>query len=333
MMEEESLLANLIQSSGLWTLAGIIIGFILAEGGRYIRYRWRIRRLKRMIKEELRSILYQIQQKEDIVRQIISKLKIKEILHGESVGIINIGYRHYAAEIYEHLGVLERNCLHNIHERLDVADKMLRCFKSDILNLIKDKVLDKPYEAYEKHFSDILESYGLVKKLINSYLNGDPIDVCYLRDKIPPIVDATGIIKGGTMNNRETRNDVDAEEKQKAFYSCALSAWLSTRMERDKSILALSSGAIGLLITLLINFGTKGIWQNISYLGAFASFLACIIISLLVFNRNATYLERVIKEGAKRDKCLRVFDRIIFDAFISGVIFAIFIAIISCSGV
>ena len=119
MTEEKSLLMELLKTSGLWTLACIILGFILAEGGGYIRYRWRIHRLRKLIKEELKSILYQIQQKEDIVRQIIDKLKKKEILPGESVGIINIGYRHYAAEIYEHLSVLERNCLHNIHERLN----------------------------------------------------------------------------------------------------------------------------------------------------------------------------------------------------------------------
>jgi tRNA A37 threonylcarbamoyltransferase TsaD len=47
--------------------------------------------------------------------------------------------------------------------------------------------------------------------------------------------------------------DEDSHESQKklAFYTAAVEAWVATRMEKDKTLLALAAGGIGLLATLL----------------------------------------------------------------------------------
>ena len=43
----------------------------------------------------------------------------------------------------------------------------------------------------------------------------------------------------------------ELEGKNIAFYSTLLSAWIQTKMERDKTLVTLSAAAIGLLVTIL----------------------------------------------------------------------------------
>ena len=169
--------SELLKSPPFWTIVGVLTGFLLGEGSRYIRYRLRISRLKKLIKDELRSILFQISQKKDIVQQIIAKLKSHAILSGVSVAIINTGYRQHIAELYEHLTVLQRNSLPVIHERLEVADRVLDSLEHDLPSALREKIINDPFKAYQGRMEDIFESYGAVEDLIRKYLNGKPIDV------------------------------------------------------------------------------------------------------------------------------------------------------------
>ena len=175
--------SELLKSPCLWSLIGVLLGFLLGEGNSYIRYRSRIWKLKRIIKEELRSILAEITQKKDIVNQIIAALEKKRVLPGLSVGIINTAYKQHIGELYEHLSLLERNCLHVIHGHLDTNDKVLSSFERDFKSAIQTGVIDKPFEFYKGHFKDILETYNTVEILIKTYLAGNPIDVFYIKNK------------------------------------------------------------------------------------------------------------------------------------------------------
>lgn len=164
-------------------ILGVILGFLLGEGSRYLRYWLRIRRLKRIVKEELRSILFQIPLKRDVVNQIITKLENQRILSGVSVGIINTGYKQHITELYEHLSFLQRNCLHVIHEHLNLADKTLFSFEHEIISAIREKIIKNPFETYKGRFQDILKSFDVVEGLIKGYLNGKPTDVFYIENK------------------------------------------------------------------------------------------------------------------------------------------------------
>lgn len=174
--------SELIKSVGFWSVVGIIIGFMLGEGSRWIRYKLRVRKLKQMIKDELKSILAQIPQKREIVNLIIQRLKQGRFLSGLSVRAINIGYKQHIAELYEHLSFHQRNCLHVIHERLDIADKVLFSFEHDFASALKEKIIARPFDAYRGHFEEILESYKVATKLIKGYLAGNPEDVFYIDD-------------------------------------------------------------------------------------------------------------------------------------------------------
>ena len=150
---------------------------MLGEGAGYIRYRIRICRLKKIIREELKAIQYQIKQKKDIVSQTIEHLKQQKILPTLSVPIVATGYRQHIGELYEHLSEIERNCLHIIYERLNVADVVLDSFESNFLTAVDKQVLADPYQAYLDRFTEINDSYAVVQELIRSYLKHKPIDV------------------------------------------------------------------------------------------------------------------------------------------------------------
>ncbi len=124
------------------------------------------------------------------------------------------------------------------------------------------------------------------------------------------------------------RNSI-IHEKKVQYYGALVQAWLNTKLERDKSILALSTGAIGLLITLLTTVGVSSNVSIILYFLAICCFLVCIIAVLLIFNRNAEHLKQVAKNEAESDPKLKKLDKISFRSFIFGIILSCVIGVSS----
>jgi hypothetical protein len=160
-----------------WALVGVAAGFCLGEGSRYLRYRWEISHNKRLVREELRSVLSQLPQKVEILHQAIAKLRQKQFLPTLSVHLITTGYSSVLSQLYAHLSLIERNCLHIIYERLRVSDKVMDEFENDFLRAVKEKVVDDPWTAFIGRLEDLLHSLSIVEKLAKSYLAGKPIDV------------------------------------------------------------------------------------------------------------------------------------------------------------
>ena len=46
-----------------------------------------------------------------------------------------------------------------------------------------------------------------------------------------------------------------SNDKQTAYFAALVEAWLQTRMEKDKSLLMLAAGGVGVLVTLLTTTG------------------------------------------------------------------------------
>jgi hypothetical protein len=84
--------ARLLQSSEMWALVGVVLGFILGEGSRYARYRLGLVRKRCLLRAEPSSIREQIEQKTDIVRQIRAALSQRRLLPGVSVPILSVAY-------------------------------------------------------------------------------------------------------------------------------------------------------------------------------------------------------------------------------------------------
>ncbi|MBF0269952.1 MAG: hypothetical protein HQL44_15310 [Alphaproteobacteria bacterium] len=89
-------------------------------------------------------------------------------------------------------------------------------------------------------------------------------------------------------------------EKNVAYYETFLSAWVDSRMEKDKQILTLSALAIGLLVTF--KDGLNDVVSFCVWLGASSSFVAAIVIILMIFTQNSEYIERLIREDLPAEK-------------------------------
>lgn len=113
------------------------------------------------------------------------------------------------------------------------------------------------------------------------------------------------------------------EEKDIQNYSVQLTAWFNTKLEKDKSIITISSAAIGLLVTILTSKGISSLWQVSFYLLSFASFLVAIITAIDILDKNAEQIEKDLTAKGNINKILGRSDLIIKRAFYAGIIFTI----------
>lgn len=158
-------------------LIGVISGFLLGEGSRYLRYWVQVHRNKKLIRFELESILKQLPQKRDILKQAIESMRNQQFLATNSVRAISIGYYAVREEVYLHLDSTERNCLHVIYEYLRIADEQMEELEDFFIHSVKNGIPPNPSDAYIGRCEDLLNSYEIVPNLVKSYLSGRPINV------------------------------------------------------------------------------------------------------------------------------------------------------------
>lgn len=113
-----------------------------------------------------------------------------------------------------------------------------------------------------------------------------------------------------------------SEGKEVEFYAAKANAWFNTKLEYDKSLLVLSAGAIGLLITLLTTGGVKTVTLFFLFGVAIFSFLVCLGAVLAIFIRNAKHLESLIAGKNENDPLLGLLDSMSIFSFVLGVVLA-----------
>lgn len=116
-------------------------------------------------------------------------------------------------------------------------------------------------------------------------------------------------------------------EKEKAFYSAMVSAWINTRIERDKQLLTLSVTAIGVLVTLLRTIGVSNFTQLLLFSFALLSFLITVISIIYILDRNALHIEKILNENQTQDGILMIVDKIAGFSFSIGIILVVIIGI------
>lgn len=117
------------------------------------------------------------------------------------------------------------------------------------------------------------------------------------------------------------------EEKEVQYYSAGVNAWFNTKLEHDKSILMLSSGGIGLLVTLLTAVGVTSVELFLLYLIAISAFILSLISVLYIFKINATHLEKVLNEQEVESRWLAFLDKSSFVFFLIGIGFSALIGL------
>lgn len=109
------------------------------------------------------------------------------------------------------------------------------------------------------------------------------------------------------------------QHKEIEFYAANLGAWFDTRMEHDKSLLTLSAGGIGLLVTLMSTVGVRSVEGLVLYIAALVAFLICLVSIVWIFKKNSTHPEAVNRSDAVSDPVLRLLDGVAVGGGIAGV--------------
>ena len=160
-----------------WGLVGVLLGFFLGEGNRLIREECRIHKLKKVLKSELRSIRSQIESKEDILLQAIQECKTRRILPTISVRTVRTGYDAHIDDLYIAYSGLERNCLHVIYERLRICDELMDAYDKNFQESLERGIVKEPWDVVINQLEELLQSYDVIDRLIQSFLEGAPKDV------------------------------------------------------------------------------------------------------------------------------------------------------------
>ncbi len=122
---------------------------------------------------------------------------------------------------------------------------------------------------------------------------------------------------------------MENEIEDKTFRAAVINAWISNKMERDRSLLTLSSAAIGLLVTFLNFNDSLNNCEVIFYAVAFLAFLICIGSVITIFSKNPDYLEKLVKEeDVENDKFLGALDYAAVISFCVGVFSTTLIGVI-----
>jgi len=130
----------------------------------------------------------------------------------------------------------------------------------------------------------------------------------------------------------KSSNEEDYEAKEKVFYNAMISAWLNTKLERDKQLLGLSVTAIGLLVTLL-RVGVSDSLQIVFFGLALICFLITVISVIWILGENATHINNMLNgsEAEAESKVLDFLDKFAIISFVFGMILVVLIGMYSAA--
>lgn len=132
-----------------------------------------------------------------------------------------------------------------------------------------------------------------------------------------------------SSEDRDKRLLRELESKNVAHYSVMLDAWVQTRMARDKTLVTLSAGGVGVLVTLLTTKGVSHLWELGLYLGSFGGFLATLLLALTLYQKNSELIENDLRGTLSEYLKLKAFDQATIVAFCVGTLFAVSVAVSS----
>jgi hypothetical protein len=109
-----------------------------------------------------------------------------------------------------------------------------------------------------------------------------------------------------------------SKELKTAHYAASVQAWFGTKMEKDKSLLTLSSAGIGILVSL----GANSRLEKFFYVSAILFFINTVLCTLIVFEINAKLIESLIREKNTKStgRIANFLDYVLILSFLFGVI-------------
>lgn len=126
------------------------------------------------------------------------------------------------------------------------------------------------------------------------------------------------MVEPETDQKRRDRESRELEGKNIAFYSVLLETWIENRMERDRTLVTLSAGGIGLLVTIIAAFGIRSICELVFYGMAIIGFVVTIILALVIYQKNSKEIEASLR-GTEPPN-LKPYDQCSWKAFIFAIV-------------
>lgn len=128
---------------------------------------------------------------------------------------------------------------------------------------------------------------------------------------------------------QEKEKDGVEQQKDVAYYTALVNAWIQTKIEHDKTLISLSAGGIGLLIAILSAVGVKYWWVILLYFCALFSFITTIALCMYIFVRNSKHIEDVLKGKTSQDYVLKRLDKLSFIFFVLALLFSMSIGTVT----
>lgn len=127
--------------------------------------------------------------------------------------------------------------------------------------------------------------------------------------------------------NVNTKTVEDDNLRKSALYQAIYAAYFGTLLEADKSILTISAGGVGLLVTLMTAFELNSITHIIIYLLALTLFVISIVACIFVFKRNRIVLHKILMKKNEEDSLLKFLDYLSITCCILGIVATIAIGV------
>ena len=177
-------------SEGISGIIGVCVGFALAVGYQELK-EWRHRKAMRAaLLAELKSNLYMLPQKRDIISQILQNLSAGRLLPGDSVRFSSGIYEAHYPTLSWRYSDLERNSLHFIYERFRIIDSTLHGYSDHIVESLQSGSLKDIIGIQTAKMTDIAKELNVAEKLISEHLANRPADVLHLSKDYKEIKDA-----------------------------------------------------------------------------------------------------------------------------------------------
>lgn len=167
-------------------LGGVLLGFLLGAAANWIREKWRLKRLREALRAECKTLLCQIPDKKDIVVQSVRALRERDLLCGSHVRCATMVYRTVLPDLLLKLSDEERDVLHYAYEHLRVADEEVEQQERSV-EMLKRQGMTEPHAALANHLEALLGAYDLAHRLLQSFLNGSPVDVARREQRLKNI--------------------------------------------------------------------------------------------------------------------------------------------------
>lgn len=134
-----------------------------------------------------------------------------------------------------------------------------------------------------------------------------------------------------TEKNRLKIEDIE-NSKYVEFYSQSYASFYNTTIEKDKSILTVSAGGIGFLITFMNIAKNIEFYEYIIFLFAALSFIIAIFTVIHIFGKNADYIISLTndeEDTASKEGKLVCLDKIAIITFSLGIVLSLILGITS----